>query len=82
MFKVLDAVLDLCELLGDPCGEARRHLIIGVIFTVSGSIEAFCASCCATPTCFVAWCLAHAVVVRFLLLGRARVRLPTFGGPV
>ena len=71
MFKVLDAVLDLCELLGDPCGEDRRHLIIGVMVTVSCSITAFYASSCAGAAGVVAFCLAYPVVVRFLLLARA-----------
>lgn len=69
-------VLHLCEPLGDPCGKGRSHLIIKVMVVLAVAIQAFCASVCATPPALVAGCLAHPLVVRFLLLARARVRLP------
>ena len=71
-FAVSDMALTLCELLCDPCGEARRgHIIYGII-TMGLMRDAFLSSCIATGIGIFAG-IASAVLV---LAGRGLVVRP------
>ena len=65
----MDKGLGLCELLYDPCGEARRRLIIKVMVTVGVMRSSFVSSLIATSVGFAAG-ITSAVL---LLAGRGLI---------